>query len=159
MWPTRRRAARTREIVQAVLELHASGFERILGHLAAAGDAGAAVLDDCTSDEIVTGLLLLHGLHPLDQTSRVLQALEQIRPTLAAHGGDVELLESGEGTVRLRLKGSCHGCPSSSITMKQTIEEAILARAPDVITLEVEGLTPEPAVTPDGRPLVSLTVL
>ena len=66
----------TREIVQAVLDLHGSGLDRVLGHLEAAGKEGVAILDACARDEVVSGLLLLHGLHPLDVETRVRQALD-----------------------------------------------------------------------------------
>jgi Fe-S cluster biogenesis protein NfuA len=150
--------ARIHEIVQAILELHGVGLERVLSHMAEAGEAGAAALDACARDEVAGGLLLLHGLHPLDIEGRVLLALEQVRPYLASHGGDVELLGIRDGVARLKLVGSCHGCPSSSLTMKQTIEEAILGRAPDVVAVEVEGDTSVPLTTPDGRPLVVLSL-
>jgi Fe-S cluster biogenesis protein NfuA len=130
----------TRELVQAVLDLHAAGLERLLEHLGAAGEAGAAVLDACARDDVVAGLLLLHGLHPLDVETRVRQALEGVRPHLRSHGGNVELLEVRDGVVRLRLVGNCDGCPSSAVTMRQTVEEAILGKAPDVIAVEVEGM-------------------
>jgi hypothetical protein len=42
--------------------------------------------------------------------------------------------------VRLRLNGSCHGCPSSQATLRYTIEEAIYAAAPDVAAIQVEGV-------------------
>jgi Fe-S cluster biogenesis protein NfuA len=144
--------AHTREIVQAVLDLHGAALERLIGHL------DAAQLDTCGSDEVIGGLLLLHGLHPLDLEARVRQALDQVRPYLRSHGGNVQLLGVRDGVVRLRLEGSCHGCPSSAITMRQTIEEAILAKAPDAVGLEVEGGVEAPARTPDGRTLVALTV-
>ena len=89
----------------------------------------------------------------------MLQALEQVRPYLRSHGGNVELLEVRDGVVRLQLEGSCHGCPSSAVTMKQTIEEAILAKAPDMVAVEVEGASEGPTVTADGRVLIPLTVL
>ncbi len=148
-----------RETVQAVLDLHAAGLERILSHLDGGGEAGAAILGACALDDVAGGLLLLHGLHPLSLEARVLQALEQVRPYLRSHGGNVELLGVDDGVVRLRLKGSCHGCPSSAITMKQTIEEAILAKAPDATAVEVEGQADQPMVTPDGRTLISLPIL
>ncbi len=44
------------------------------------------------------------------------------------------------GVVRLRMQGSCHGCPSSALTLKNAIEEAIYAAAPDVAAIEVEGV-------------------
>jgi len=153
-------AARTREIVQAILDLHGTGLERIIGHLEAAGPAGAPILDVCARDDVVEGLLLLHGLHPLGLEARVLQALDQVRARLRSHGGDVELLGVDGGIVRLRLTGSCHGCPSSAMTMRQTIEEAILAKAPDASAIDVEGAVEDQglSMTPDGRPLVVLSV-
>jgi Fe-S cluster biogenesis protein NfuA len=150
--------ARTREIVQAVLDLHGTGLERIIAHLDEAGEPGAGILDACARDDVVSGLLLLHGLHPMDLEARVLQALEQVRPALRSHGGNVELLGVRGDVVHLRLQGNCHGCPSSAATMQMTIEEAIFARAPEVATIEVEGLTNGRSTTPDGRVLVELSV-
>jgi Fe-S cluster biogenesis protein NfuA len=152
-------AARTREIVQAVLDLHGTGLERIIGHMEAAGEAGASILDACAGDDVVSGLLLLHDLHPMDLETRVLRALEQVRPALRSHGGNVELVDVSEGVVHLRLEGNCHGCPSSAATMKMTIEEAIFANAPEVTSIEVQGLTNGQMTTPDGRALVALSVL
>ena len=54
---------------------------------------------------VLGGLLLLHGLHPLGVEERVLQALEDVRPYLRSHGGNVELVEVSEGVARLRLHG------------------------------------------------------
>jgi Fe-S cluster biogenesis protein NfuA len=137
--------------------LRGYGLERVLEHVAGLGEAGAAALDACARDEVAGGLLLLHGVHPLGLEERVLLALDSVRPYLASHGGDVELLGIRDGVARLRLVGSCYGCRSSSLTMKQTVEEAILGRAPDVVAVEVEGEAPAPMTTPDGRPLVVLS--
>jgi Fe-S cluster biogenesis protein NfuA len=147
--------AQLRELVQALLELHGAGLERMIRHLEA---AGPAALEACTRDGVVAGLLLLHGLHPVGLESRVLQALDEVRPRLRAHHGDVELIGVAEGVVRLRLLGSCHGCASSAATLKQTIEQAVLGRAPDAVALEVEGAVAGPPTTPDGRPLVVLSI-
>lgn len=114
--------------------------------------------ESCPRDEVVSGLLLLHGLHPDGLEDRVAQALEQVRPALQSHGGNVELLDVREGVVHLRLEGNCHGCPSSAATMKSTIEEAILAHAPEIVSIEVQGLNVRPT-TPDGHTLVELSVL
>jgi Fe-S cluster biogenesis protein NfuA len=151
--------ARTREIVQAVLEVHGLAFESVIAHLNAAGKAGAAVLDACTADPVVSGMLLLHGLHPLSLEERVEQALEDVRPFLRAHGGNVDFLDVADGVVRLRLEGSCDGCPSSAVTMKQTIEEAIVARAPDAAAVEVEGVVEPPAESVGDRALFALPVV
>jgi Fe-S cluster biogenesis protein NfuA len=151
--------ATTRAIVRAVLDLHAAGLERVLEHIAAAGDSGRAILDACARDDVVGGLLLLHGLHPLDLEARVRQALDDVRPYLRSDGGNVELLGTADGVVRLRLQGSCHSCPSSAVTMKQTIEEAIVARAPDVTAIEVEGIAETLPVPADAAARVALPLV
>jgi Fe-S cluster biogenesis protein NfuA len=149
----------TREIVRAVLALHGAGLGRILVHLEEAGAAGRQALDACAADPVVGGLLLLHELHPLGVEDRVRQALADVRPYLGSHGGNVELLEVSDGVVRLRLEGSCHSCPSSAVTMRQTVEEAIVARAPDVIAVEVEGLVEMQPADADGPARVALPLL
>ncbi|HMF16036.1 MAG TPA: NifU family protein [Gemmataceae bacterium] len=125
--------ARTTAIVQGLLDLHAAALEKILS---AIGDA--SLIAQMARDELVGSVLLLYGLHPLDLETRVRHALDDARPLLQSHGGDVEFLGLAEGVVRLRLLGSCHACPSSGLTLQATIENAILARAPDATRIEVE---------------------
>jgi Fe-S cluster biogenesis protein NfuA len=149
---------RLREIVQTILDLHGTGLERLLERLAEAGEDGRRMIDACAQDDVVSGLLLLHGLHPLDLEERVRQALDGVRPYLHSHGGNVELLEVRDGVVRLRLEGSCHHCPSSAVTMQQTVEEAIYGKAPEVNAVEVEGMIEEPLPEEDGA-RVALPVL
>ncbi len=149
---------RTREIVQTLLDLHGLGLEKILDRIAATGEPGLALIDGLVRDDLVGSLLLLYGLHPLDVEARVRQALDGVGPYLRSHGGSVELVGVAGGVVRLRLHGSCDGCPSSAVTMKQTIEEAIYGKAPEVTAVEVEGIAAPAA--PAGRPgLVALPVL
>jgi Fe-S cluster biogenesis protein NfuA len=102
-------------------------------------DPGWAIIDEFGRDVLVSNLLLLHGLHPSDLETRVRDALDQVRPVLLAHGGNVELLAVEGNAVRLRLTGSCHGCPSSSLTLKTAIEKSIYSAAPDVTSIECEG--------------------
>jgi Fe-S cluster biogenesis protein NfuA len=152
-WPDPAAQAHLREIVQAVLDLHRAGLERMLERL------DASVINACAGDEVVAGMLLLHGLHPLDLETRVRRALEEVRPALRGHGGDVELLEVRDGVVRLRLEGNCHGCPSSSATMRQTVEEAIVGKAPDALAVEVEGLVEEVSANGSDRSRLALPML
>jgi Fe-S cluster biogenesis protein NfuA/nitrite reductase/ring-hydroxylating ferredoxin subunit len=99
----------------------------------------------------VTALLVLHDLHPQSTEERVLAALDRVRPYLGSHAGDVEYLGlDPDGTVRLRLAGSCDGCPSSTITVKMAIEKGIEDVAPEVTKVEVENMTPQPAAGPAG---------
>jgi Fe-S cluster biogenesis protein NfuA len=146
--------AHTKEIVQAVLDLHGAGLERLLEHVIAAAPNGAghALVDRLADDDVVAGLLLLHGLHPVDLRTRVARALDHVRPYLHSHGGNVELVNVDGGVVRLRMQGSCHGCPSSSVTLKLAIEEAIYDRAPDVTAIEVEGALPPHTTAADAIP-------
>jgi Fe-S cluster biogenesis protein NfuA len=133
-----------REAVQTLLEFHAVGLQRIVETVAANGAAGEALLDELARDEVVGSMLVLHNLHPHDLQTRVAAALERVRPLLASHGGNVELLDvSADGAVRLKLLGSCHGCPSSQATLKNAIEEAIYATAGDVTAIHVEGVAVE----------------
>jgi len=142
----------TRELIQTLLDLHGRGLERILELIHNSGDIGAAVIDELGRDQLVAGVLLLHGLHPLDFETRVRNALESVRPRLGLHGGSVELVEvTGDGAVRIRLEGNCHGCPSSRITLHSTIEEELYAVAPDIASLVVDGTHDPNAPTDPNR--------
>lgn len=137
------------ELIQALLDLHGTGLERILSVVYDSGVSGSAVIDELGRDSLVSGLLLLHGLHPLDLETRVRNAIEEVKPRLGLHGGSVDLLGvSSDGRVQLKLQGNCHECPSSRLTLRFSIEEALYAAAPDLTGLDVEGLpeeTPAPA--------------
>ncbi len=110
------------------------------------------VLAALAADELVAGLLVVHGLHPYGIEERVERALEAVRPYLGSHGGDVALLGvSEEGVVRLRLLGSCDGCPSSSVTLELAVEGAIHEAAPEVSAIEIET-----AADTDPGPLISV---
>jgi Fe-S cluster biogenesis protein NfuA len=67
---------------------------------------------------------------------RVEQVINRIRPAVQIDGGDIELVEIVDGVVRLRLVGSCHGCPSSMMTLKAGIERAIQAEVPEFKAVE-----------------------
>ncbi len=71
------------------------------------------------------------SIHPL--RDRVQNVINLIRPAVQADGGDVELVEvSGEGLVSIRYHGACHGCPSSTMTLKDGIEKNLKERVPEV---------------------------
>jgi Fe-S cluster biogenesis protein NfuA len=120
------------ELVQALVDLYGEGLARIVAH-------DPACIAGVADDELVSHLLLLHGLHPLPLAERVRGALDDVRPYLAQHGGDVELLGVEEGVARLRLQGSCNGCPSSTATLRHAIEDAIQRVAPDIEEIRAEG--------------------
>ncbi|MDF2701565.1 MAG: hypothetical protein K0S10_509 [Rubrobacteraceae bacterium] len=131
--------AKAAEVVQVLLELYGEGLARVMD-VVAEGEERERIFEALAEDELVSHLLLLHGLHPLDVQTRVTQALEEVRPYLRSHGGDVELLGIEGGVVRVRLQGSCDGCPSSAATLKLAIEEALQKAAPDLEGVEAEGV-------------------
>lgn len=64
---------------------------------------------------------------------KVQKAIDLIRPSLQADGGDVELVDvSVDGIVKVRLTGACHGCPMSQMTLKMGIEKIIKTQVPDI---------------------------
>ena len=67
---------------------------------------------------------------------RVEQVINRIRPAVQMDGGDIELVGVENGVVRLRLVGSCHGCPSSMMTLQAGIERAIRAEVPEITGVE-----------------------
>ena len=135
------------EVVGVLLDLYGDGLARMM-EVVARGEERERNFEAFAQDELISHLLLLHGLHPLDVETRVVEALEEVRPYLQSHGGNVELLGIEGGVVRVRLEGSCDGCPSSAVTLKLAIEEAVLKAAPDLEGIEAEGVTePKPAPT------------
>jgi Fe-S cluster biogenesis protein NfuA len=138
--------ARAAELLRLVAELYGGGLARVV-QLIEAHDPH--LIDALVEDELVASLLVVHGLHPASVAQRVEGALAQVRPLLAAHAGDVELLGVDEeaGVVQLRLLGSCDGCPSSSVTLQLAVERAIVEAAPEIVRIDVdEPPRPVPSV-------------
>jgi Fe-S cluster biogenesis protein NfuA len=130
--------SRAVELVTLLMDVHGAGLRRILDLVAKSGPTGSDAIASLADDSLVASLLLLYGLHPSNLEARVSQALDKARPLLRGHGGDVQLVSCADGVVTLRLAGSCQGCPSSTLTLKQAIDEAICEFAPDVRELRVE---------------------
>lgn len=130
---------RAEELVRLVVELYGAGLERVLEIAHEAGALDDDLLAAFAADELVSSLLLVHGLHPYGLQDRVEHALDGVRPYLGSHGGDVRLLDvTEEGVVRLQLLGSCDGCASSAVTLELAVEDAIRAAAPEIVRIDVE---------------------
>jgi Fe-S cluster biogenesis protein NfuA len=137
------------ELLRLVSDLYGGGLARMV-EIAQA--RAPDLIADFTADELVASLLLVQGLHPDSLDVRVEGALESVRPFLARHGGDVELLaiDDALGAVKLRLLGNCDGCPSSAATLQGAVEAAILEAAPEVTRIVVEET---PASEPPAVPI------
>jgi Fe-S cluster biogenesis protein NfuA len=72
-----------------------------------------------------------------DVTEKVNEALDQLRPFLAADGGDMELIEiTNDGVVKVKLLGACKDCSMSEMTMKAGLEEAVKKAVPSITRVE-----------------------
>ena len=136
--PQARRVAE--DLISAVMDMYGEGLTRIVEILEEKGDAAADVKQRLVDDGIVASLLLIHDLYPVPVGERVAEALEGVRPYMESHGGNVELISLEDGVARLRLEGSCDGCPASSSTLELAIKSALDEAAPDLVGIEVENL-------------------
>ena len=68
--------------------------------------------------------------------TRVKKALEQVRPQLQADGGDLEYVGFDNGVVKVRLQGSCSGCPMSAMTLQWGVENFLKKHIPEVTKVE-----------------------
>ena len=66
---------------------------------------------------------------------KVEAALDQIRPTLQADGGDIELVDVTDGVVTVRLTGACGGCPMATVTLRNGVERVLREQVPEVTEL------------------------
>lgn len=140
---------RAEELVRTVVDLYGAGLERLMELAHEAGKLDDDLLERLAGDELVSSLLIVHGLHPYPVEERVERALAEVRPYLGSHGGDVRLLDvSDEGVVRLQLLGSCDGCASSSATLELAVDGAVRAAAPEVVRIDVEAAPAKPGVIP-----------
>ena len=136
------------DLVHTLLEFYGAGLARIVEL------AGRPLLDRLAEDDHVRGLLVLHDLHPRSTHERVTEALDKVRPYLGSHAGDVEFVGIDDGVLRLRLRGTCDGCPSSTVTATYAIERVVREAAPEISDGVVEGVVEETG--PGGRTLLPL---
>ena len=126
--------------VGEVVRLYQQGVDRllVLGH-----DSGQIAVDDLVADPVWTGLLCLHGAHPVPLEQRVGEALAGVRPLLGSHSGDVRLVRIDGDVVRIELLGGCDGCAASTQTLRGLIETAVTTAAPEIAAVELEERTTE----------------
>ena len=106
---------RVEELVHRLVSMYGEGLDRLVGHVQATEANTPALRSRIASDELLSNLLILHGLHPSTTAERVQAAIDRVSPYLRSHKGGVELVEiTDEARVRLRMLGTCGGCPSLS---------------------------------------------
>lgn len=125
------------ELVQSIMELHGAALGQLLDMVSQSTE-GERLTEKFLADDLVASVLLLHGLHPEDMETRVLRALDKVRPSLQSNGGDVELVSIVDGIVKLRVQKDAGGCGSTVVTMKSAVEDAVTEVAPDAAQIVAE---------------------
>lgn len=133
------------ELMQSLMDLHGSGFMRIVEVLTESGEPGQSALASLARDPLLCGLLVLYGVHPVPLEVRIEEALERVAPQLRKRSASVELLESGNDTVRVFLQSSGNGCGSSPDALKSMIEQALREAAPEIVEVVIEVPANAPA--------------
>ena len=124
-------------ILQLVDQIHRPALQQLSGRLKSAG-----AWEDCLQDDAVVVIAGLYNLHG-DQREEVELALDMVRPYIESHGGSVELAKVEEGTVHVRLLGSCQNCSASSETLKNGVLTALQEGFAGFENLVVEDVEPD----------------
>jgi nitrite reductase/ring-hydroxylating ferredoxin subunit/Fe-S cluster biogenesis protein NfuA len=118
---------------RAIEALHKAALTSLIKSLK---EESMPALRHAVADEVVYAVLLYHELvkppkPPLSQ--RIQTALEEVRPALKSHNGDVELVAiKPPDTVEVKLIGTCSSCPTSTLTLSQGVEQAIKNHCPEI---------------------------
>ncbi|MEH2195323.1 MAG: NifU family protein [Nostoc sp.] len=118
---------------RAIEALHKAALTNLIKSLK---EESMPALRHAVADEVVYAVLLYHELvkppkAPLAQ--RIQTALEEVRPGLKSHNGDVELVAiKPPDTVEVRLIGTCSSCPTSTLTLSEGVEQAIKNHCPEI---------------------------
>jgi hypothetical protein len=126
------------DLIQAVLDFHAAGLERIMEISA----ASSAIAKRLVADDLISSLLLLHDLHPDDLETRIARAMDKLQAAFHPLGARLSLISIEGGTVRLQFESS-RTWPAASV--KTTVENEILQGAPEVSAVIIEGIKEAPA--------------
>lgn len=121
---------------EAVEAIHREALVRIVRRLKQ-DEATLAALRELAQDPAVHTILMLHEILKPPVSARVQLALDEVRPYIQSHGGDVELVELRGETVRLRLVGACQGCPGSQATLRNGVEQALRRHVPELAAIEL----------------------
>lgn len=138
-WDETPRAA-TEVYRRAIEALNAEAFRRLIRALKSE-PAALAAMKAALGDEVVYAVLRRHEILKPSVTERVERALEGVRPMLASHGGDVELVKVEPPAIDVRFTGACDGCPASTLTFHAGVKKAVQDACPEITDIrQVKGL-------------------
>ena len=137
--------AAAKDLVQLLMDLNATAIERMLETVYQSSENGQRIIDQLGADPLISGLLVLYGLHPDDLQTRVERALRQTAASLQSHSAAAELINIHGSDVRILASTGAHTCGSTVKTVHSLIEDAVYEAAPDITSLSIEGLDGKPA--------------
>ena len=137
--------AAAKNLMQLLMDMHGAALEKTLDIVAEAGEPGMNIIDRLGHDSLVSSVLILYGLHPEDLETRVVKAVDRVRPQLRKQGCELELLGVSDGAIRLRVETGSHTCGSTAKNLQATLEGAMYDAAPDLASLTIEGFEEKPA--------------
>jgi Fe-S cluster biogenesis protein NfuA/nitrite reductase/ring-hydroxylating ferredoxin subunit len=124
---------------RAIEALNAEAFRRLIRALKAE-PAALAAMRSAVADEVVYAVLRRHELVKPSLSERVERALEDVRPMLASHGGDVELVKVEPPAIEVRFTGACDGCAASALTFHAGVKKAVEESCPEITDIrQVKG--------------------
>ncbi len=123
----------------AIEALHGEALRRLVGALKSDA-AAASAMRLAAADETVYAVLRRHNIIKPSVAERVENALAGVRPMLASHGGDVELVKVAPPAIEVRFTGACDGCAASALTFHAGVKKAIEDACPDITEIvQVKG--------------------
>jgi Fe-S cluster biogenesis protein NfuA/nitrite reductase/ring-hydroxylating ferredoxin subunit len=138
-WDETPRAA-TQAYRRAVEALNGEALRRLVRALKT-DPAALAAMKLAVADEVVYSVLRRHDIVKPSLSERVENALDGVRPMLASHGGDVELIKVAPPAIEVRFTGACDGCPASALTFHAGVKKAVQDSCPEITEIrQVKGL-------------------
>lgn len=137
------------ELLDGVDAVHRLAIHRL-------ADGLGSDLASLRTDAAVDWLFEAYGVG-VEDAEAASAALEQIRPYLHEHGGEVEVLAVHHGVVRVRLVGACSGCTSAAGTLRHGVEEALRENLPGFVSMDVAPDDGAAAHAPPTQVLLQIT--
>ncbi|RJT28880.1 hypothetical protein D3227_33270 [Mesorhizobium waimense] len=116
---------------RAIEDLNGEALRRLVKALKEE-PAALAAMKQAVTDEVVYAVLRRHNILKPSLSERVEAALDGVRPMLASHGGDVELVSVRPPAIEVRFVGACDGCPASALTFHAGVKKAIEEACPEI---------------------------
>ena len=151
-WP------RIEELVARLVAMYGAALGRLLVLVGEGGGLDERLRARVTGDELVSGLLALHGIHPMPALERVRGAAERVRRALGAGAGAIDCEVDAHDVARLRLHGRWR-CAVTRAMVDEALRGAVEEAAPDVAAVEISGVdwtAPEPAAPGPGLVQIDL---